>query len=405
MGAKKNKKLGEICHIVSGGTPSRSNLEYWDNGNIPWIKIGDIKGKYINSASEFITRAGLDNSSAKLLKKGTILYTIFATLGEVGILNFDACTNQAIAGITIKEDINVLPDYLYYYLKSIKNRINKLGRGVAQNNINLSILKNLDIVVIEVKQQKEIIKTLDCVDSIIRLHKKELELLDTLIKARFVEMFGDPVANPMNWSVKKLKDLSLQISSGSTPKGGSANYVEEGITFFRSQNVWKDRLEMNDIAYIDNETHHIMKKSSLKNGDILMTKTGRINTENSSLGRAALYTGEDDMANVNGHVYFIRLKKNVNNKFVLRILVSPEYRDLIRNVCVGGIDKRQLNKEHIEEFPIICPPSEMIDAYINFVQQIDKLRFGGRKRLTKAKNTKNNNRNTITLERSTLYGK
>ncbi|MCJ0568334.1 restriction endonuclease subunit S, partial [Enterococcus cecorum] len=114
MGEKKNKKLGEICHIVSGGTPSRSNLEYWDNGNIPWIKIGDIKGKYINSASEFITRVGLDNSSAKLLKKGTILYTIFATLGEVGILDFDACTNQAIAGITIKEDINVLPDYLYY---------------------------------------------------------------------------------------------------------------------------------------------------------------------------------------------------------------------------------------------------------------------------------------------------
>ncbi len=142
---------------------------------------------------------------------------------------------------------------------------------------------------------------------------------------------------------------------GIHPKGGSENYVEEGITFFRSQNVWKDRLEMDDIAYIDADTHASMKRSSLKHGDILMTKTGRINTENSSLGRAALYMGEDDMANVNGHVYFIRLKAEVNNKFVLRILVSPEYRDLIRSVCVGGIDKRQLNKEH-EEFPIICPP-------------------------------------------------
>ena len=166
------------------------------------------------------------------------------------------------------------------------------------------------------------------------------------------------------WPVKRLKELSVQINSGNTPKGGSENYVDEGIIFFRSQNVWKDRLEMDDIAYIDNETHVRMKRSSLKHGDILMTKIGRINTENSSLGRAALYMGEDDKANVNGHVYFIRLKQEVNNKFVFRILVSEEYRDLIRSVCVGGIDKRQLNKEHIEEFPIICPPTDIVEEKI-----------------------------------------
>ena len=194
-------------------------------------------------------------------------------------------------------------------------------------------------------------------------------------------MFGDSVANPMKWPIKKLKDLSIQINSGNTPKGGSENYVEEGITFFRSQNVWKDRLEMDDIAYIDLKTHAKMKRSSLKHGDILMTKTGRINTENSSLGRAALYMGQDDMANVNGHVYFIRLKEGVNNKFILRILVSPEYRKLIRRVCVGGIDKRQLNKEHIEDFPIICPPKDMIDEYVSFVDQTDKSKAAVQKAL------------------------
>ena len=106
-----------------------------------------------------------------------------------------------------------------------------------------------------------------------------------------------------------------------------------------------------------------------------MTKTGRINTENSSLGRAALYLGEDDAANVNGHVYFIRLKPGVNNKFILRVLVSDEYRNHIRSVCVGGIDKRQLNKDHIEDFPIICPPDDMVRNYIAFVEQADKLKF------------------------------
>ena len=251
-----------------------------------------------------------------------------------------------------------------------------LVNGATRKKLTQATMRTMRIPWVPIVEQIEIVDKLKKTAAII--DKKELILrrLDQLIKSRFIELFGDPVANPMKWPVKKLKDLSLQINSGNTPKGGSENYVKEGIPFFRSQNVWKDYLKMDDIAYIDAKTHASMKRSSLKHGDILMTKTGRINTENSSLGRAALYEGEDDMANVNGHVYFIRLKEGVNNKFVLRILVSSGYRDLIRSVCVGGIDKRQLNKEHIEEFPIICPPSDLIDNYIVFVNQVDKSKYG-----------------------------
>ena len=371
----ENRTLESLCNVVSGGTPSRSKPEFWNDGNIPWIKIGNIKSKYVSEADEYITQAGLDGSSAKMLSKGTILYTIFATLGEAGILTIDACTNQAIAGITIKDKRVIDTNYLYYYLKSKKEYVNSLGRGVAQNNINMSMLRKFEVPVPAIDDQKQIVDVLEKANSIIECRKTELQRLDDLIKARFVEMFGDPVANPMRWPVKKLKELVVQVNSGNTPKGGSEVSVDEGITFFGSQNVWKDRLEMNDIAYIDEETHASMRRSSLKHGDILMTKTGRINTENSSLGRAALYLGEDDAANVNGHVYFIRLKPSVNNRFILRILVSNEYRDLIRNVCVGGIDKRQLNKDHIEEFPIICPPDELVDEYIALVEQVNKYKF------------------------------
>lgn len=265
---------------------------------------------------------------------------------------------------------NVLPEYLCYVVRYI--HLEKYFTGATIPHIYFKDYKNEEFNLDTLDRQIEIVGILKKVENIIRLRRQEIEKLDDIIKARFVEMFGDAVANPMHWPVKKLKDLSVKINSGNTPKGGSENYIEEGITFFRSQNVWKARLEMDDIVYIDADTHASMKRSSLKHGDILMTKTGRINTENSSLGRAALYMGEDDMANINGHVYFIRLKAEVNNKFVLRILVSPEYRDLIRSVCVGGIDKRQLNKEHIEDFPIICPPSDMVDSFISFVAQVDK---------------------------------
>ena len=264
----------------------------------------------------------------------------------------------------------LLPRYLYYFCR--KFNFEKLNKAVTIPSLTKADLLKIEINLPILSMQQQIVDKLLLIEQIMCNQKKELQYLDMLIKARFVEMFGDAVLNPMNWPVKKLGDLAIQINSGNTPKGGSENYVDQGITFFRSQNVWKDRLEMDDIAYIDTKTHESMKRSSLKHGDILMTKTGRINTENSSLGRAALYMGEDDKANVNGHVYFIRLKPEVNNKFILRILVSTEYRDLIRSVCVGGIDKRQLNKEHIENFPIICPPSNMINEYVTFVEQVNK---------------------------------
>ena len=185
------RTLESLCKIASGGTPSRSKKEYWDGGDVPWIKIGNIKSKVVSNADEYITEAGLNNSSAKLFKKGTILYTIFATLGEVGILDFDACTNQAIAGVSIEKPEEITADYLYYYLKSKKAEVNKIGRGVAQNNINLSILRKFLIPMRAIEEQKTIVNSLNKIESIIEKQKQQLEQLNNLIKARFVEMFKD----------------------------------------------------------------------------------------------------------------------------------------------------------------------------------------------------------------------
>ena len=316
---------------------------------------------------------------------GDIIVSCRGTIGETFVVPEDAplgIMHPSIMKIRLKDGVYDK----YYFNLLLKSRLKKHEAEANGSGIKMAIsateLGRELFPVPTMQEQQEITDIISGISDVIEKRKQELSALDDLVKARFVEMFGDAVANPMHWPVKKLKELSVQINSGNTPKGGSENYVEEGITFFRSQNVWKDRLEMDDIAYIDATTHASMKRSSLKHGDILMTKTGRINTENSSLGRAALYDGEDDMANVNGHVYFIRLKDGVNNKFVLRILVSPEYRELIRSVCVGGIDKRQLNKEHIEDFPIICPPSDMVDDYILFVNQVDKSKVAVQKALT-----------------------
>ena len=344
---------------------------------------------YETGHPEFLRGDEIASNKAVVQKNDILLCKINPRINRVWVVSDESDKmNIASSEWIVIRNSEYNPEFLAWYFRTPK--FQKLmtsevtGIGGSLTRAQPKCVAEYPVPVLDRVKQDEIVAILNKCKFIIESRKQELDALDDLIKARFVELFGDAVANPKGWPVKKLKELSIQINSGNTPKGGSENYVDEGITFFRSQNVWKDRLEMDDIAYIDAETHASMKRSSLKHGDILMTKTGRINTENSSLGRAALYTGEDDMANVNGHVYFIRLKQGVNNKFVLRILVSPEYRDLIRSVCVGGIDKRQLNKEHIEDFPIICPPSDMVDEYTNFVTQTDKSKVAVKKALDEA---------------------
>ena len=160
---------------------------------------------------EYITQAGLEGSSAKILSAGTILFTIFATLGEVGILTIKACTNQAIAGITIKNQSEALTDYLYYFLKSKKSHVTALGRGVAQNNINLSILRNFEVPIPALSTQKQIVDVLDKAEKIIN-SPAAAQKLDELVKARFVEMFGDMLLNDMTWQESTLDTLSDVVS-------------------------------------------------------------------------------------------------------------------------------------------------------------------------------------------------
>lgn len=376
-------KIKDICTFVTDGSHNPpQGIEKSEYMMLSSKNIFD--DEIIFDEPRFLSQKDFEREHKRTkIVVGDVLLTIVGTVGRTAVVDEDMPTfalQRSVAVLHPKNDV-CLPRFLMYALRGKRTYIENRAKGVAQKGIYLKEVSDIDIYIPDISNQEIIINKLDKVNAVIKFRQEELLALDNLIKARFVELFGDPVSNTMNWPVKKLKELSIQINSGNTPKGGSENYVKKGVVFFRSQNVWKDRLEMEDIAYIDVQTHESMKRSSLKHGDILMTKTGRINTENSSLGRAALYMGEDDKANVNGHVYFIRLKPEVNKKFVLRILVSDEYRNLIRSVCVGGIDKRQLNKEHIEDFPIICPTEDMVNKYIAFVDQVDKSKVAVQKAL------------------------
>ena len=141
--------------------------------------------------------------------------------------------------------------------------------------------------------------------------------------------------------------------------------------YFRCQNVWRNHFDYSDLVYIDENTNQKMKSSSLKHNDFLITKIGRINTENSSLGRVSLYEGEDDKANLSGNLCFARLKQGAAvHKFILYILISNQFRNYIRRTTVGGIDKRALNVRQICSFPIISPPLPLQHLFTHRIEQI-----------------------------------
>ena len=364
----KVKTLGEICNIVSGGTPTRSKPQFWVDGTIPWIKIGNIKGKYITEADEFITQEGLNGSSAKMISKGSVLYTIFATLGEVGILGFDACTNQAIAGITIKDKEQLSTDYLYYYLKSKKSYVNNIGRGVAQNNINMSILRSFEVPLPDLSKQNEITRVVEKVSQIINARKQEICYLDNLIKARFVEMFGDPVINTFGWEQRLLHEVTNKIGSGATPRGGKESYQAEGITLIRSMNVHDGRFEYRDLAHITDEQAAQMDNVTVEEQDVFINITG------ASVARSCIVPSEVLPARVNQHVAIIRCNRNqLHPIFINNMFLNDRFKGQLLDIgASGGATRQAITKQQLEMLTVILPPMERQQQFAAFVTQVDK---------------------------------
>lgn len=362
-------RLGDIAKISSGGTPSRNKRENWENGDIPWIKIKDLKSKYINSSEENITKYALKNSTTKLYKKGTILYTIFATIGEVAILNIDATTNQAIAGIEINEKV-INRNYLFYYLNSIKTKMVKKSRGVAQNNINLKILKNLEIKLVELSEQKKISNKLDKVQEIIDLRKKQIKELDGLIKSQFVEMFGD--LGNTKYEVKTLEELVDKSDKNSLkrgPFGGSLkkdDFVDDGYLVYEQRHAIHNDFEY-EKYYIDEEKYKSMEMFKVMPGDLIVSCSGV------TLGRIAEIPENAKEGIINQALLKISLNNRIIvNEFFIQQFRSEEIQNYLFSFSRGSGIPNFPSMNEVKKIKLICPNLEEQIRYERIVKQIDK---------------------------------
>ncbi len=361
----KKVKLGDLCEIQSGGTPSRSKPEFWVEGNIPWVKIKDINSKYVDKVEEHITELGLQCSSAKLFSRETILYTIFATIGEVAILDIDAATNQAIAGLYLKSE-KVLKDYLYYFLISIKNRVKNDSRGVAQNNINLTYLKNIEVPIVEIAHQQEICDNLSTINQIITQRNKQLIELSNLVKSRFNEMFGDISKFDVERLNKSVKEMFIGPFGSSLKNDHFVSKEKAYCMVYEQKHAIKKTMNL-ETRYVDEKKYKELKRFSIYGGDIIVSCRGTI-------GEIFQVPNNAPLGIMHPSIMKIRLDNSKYNPIFFKFMLS-DYMDIEKIKSKGSGVKMAITASELGKIGFPLPPLSLQNEFADFVAQVDKSQF------------------------------
>lgn len=238
------KLLGDVSKIFSGGTPNTSKLEYYD-GNIPWIRSGEVNFNVITSSARNITKEGLLGSSAKLIRKNSVVLAMTgATVGRSAVVEFETSSNQSVAAIETDENI-IFYKYLYYFLENSYIEIKNAGQG-ALTSLNLAMIKKFKIPIPcpddpkkSLEIQQEIVRVLDELTSLTNQLTTELETERQNRKKQF-EFFREQLFNNKsdNESWKILEEIIIKTYSGSTPRAGDVQYYNNGtIPWLRTQEV------------------------------------------------------------------------------------------------------------------------------------------------------------------------
>ena len=238
-------KLGQICEVVSGGTPKTNVEEYW-NGEFNWITPAEINDNdyIISDTKRKITQLAIEKKKLPLLPKGTVLLSSRAPIGKVAITGKEMYCNQGFKNLICSDEI--CNEYLYWYLKSKKEYLNSLGRGATFKEISKKIVENIEIKLPEIELQRKIVDKLKKVDKIIQRRKNQSRLLDVVVQARFVEMFGS--VHDGRFEMKTLPEIVMKernaIKRG--PFGGSLkkqDFVEKGYLVYEQKHAIHEDFE------------------------------------------------------------------------------------------------------------------------------------------------------------------
>lgn len=362
----KLMKIKEFAEVVSGSTPKTNIDEYW-NGKYIWITPAEIdnSSKYIYDSKRKITEAGVKSCSLKLLKKNTVILTSRAPIGKVALAGNDLYCNQGFKNLVCDESI-IYPKYIYYWLISKKEYLNSLGRGATFKEISKKIVEEIQVPVLSIDDQKRMAQILDKSQDLIDKRKEQIELLDELVKSRFVEMFGSPATNSKDWDTTTIGKITTDVRYGT-----SKSSVEGGkYPYLRMNNItYSGKLDLKDLKYIDIEDNEL-EKCIVRKGDVLFNRTNSAEL----IGKTCVFDLEEPMI-IAGYIIRVRLIEEVLPIYLSMFLNSDYGKKLLRGMAKGAVNQANINAQELKSIKIPIPPVELQNQFADFVEQVDKLKF------------------------------
>ena len=257
--------------------------------------------------------------------------------------------------------------YLYYALKSQQERLFRIRSGACMPNIKKSDLGNFIIEYEEDEtRQEEVVKVLEKCELLIEDYNKKLALLDEAVRARFVEMFGDPIENQKNWQVVKIGDIATDVRYGTSKPA-----VEGGkYPYLRMNNLTVDGgLDLNNLKYIDIPDNEI-EKCVVRKGDILFNRTNSIDL----IGKTAVFNLLDDMV-IAGYIIRIRLNNQILPDVFSQYMNLEVMKKVLRGMAKGAVNQANINAQELQSIKVYIPNMELQKQYVEFKEEIDKSRL------------------------------
>ena len=353
-------KLGQCCTIVSGATPKTSVDEYWD-GDICWTTpkdLSNLETHYLEDTPRKITKLGLASCGASMLPSGSVLFSSRAPIGHVAINAVPMATNQGFKSFIPK--VGVLDaKFLFHWLRKNKEFLESLGNGATFKEVSKATVARIEIALPNIVYQRRIAAILDQADALRAKRRKSLAQLDSLTQSIFIEMFGDPVSNSKNWSVKSLSECAERIQIG--PFGTQLHeedYIDGGIPLINPTHLRGGVISPDSSLTVSPEKYTELSNYYLLPGDLIMGRRGE-------MGRCAVITNREEGWLCGTGSLFVRPKTDVLSPTYLGLVISsPSMRRFLENVA-QGVTMANLNKTIIGGLPIAVPPMAMQQAFVS----------------------------------------
>ena len=373
----KKVKLGDVCEVITGNTPLKKIKEYWDKDEVPFITPPELKYEGINYITPNMYVSKIGAKQGKIIPKNSICVCCIGSLGKLGILKEDAITNQQINSLILK-DKNVDLLYLYFYLKTIKNKLESIASSTTVKIINKSSFEKIEINLPTLKIQKKISKKLELLENNIQLRKSQLVFLKELTKSLFTTMFGDIKTNNKNWEIVKLEKY-INIIGGYAFK--NIDFKSTGIPLIRIGNINSGQFKSTNLVFI--KENKKFEKFKVFPNDILISLTGTVGKDD--YGNACILGNSYSEYYLNQRNAKIEIIDKINKNFFLEIIKIKEVKKKLTGIS-RGIRQANISNKDIYNLSIPLPPIELQNKFAERIEKIEKLKFEIEKSIEIAQN-------------------